>query len=80
MEGVPDPRDRALAAARMLARVTRAGWSLEAGDVIRIAPGRKLQYEHAFTADEIEAEAHDAGLRVEHHRRAPDMPTIVLAV
>ena len=74
------PPHRALAAARLFGRLTRADWSLEPGDMLRLAPGRALQFEHAFTASEAEAEAHDGGLRVAYHRRAPLSPTLVLVV
>jgi SAM-dependent methyltransferase len=74
-------RQLAVGVGRLVARLTRSGWRLETGDVLRLGPGLSLQYEHTFTASEIVAEADAAGLCVHYHRQRPESaPTVVLRV
>jgi SAM-dependent methyltransferase len=69
----PPPRRALWRLASLAARVSRSDWRPEYGDVFvaRHEIGR-IHFEHRFTPDEIEAEAHAAGLRVASHTHASD--------
>jgi hypothetical protein len=57
------PRTRALAIGRVVGRVSRSDWTLEAGDVIwRKAGTRFLAYEHRFGPETLVEELSLAGL------------------
>jgi SAM-dependent methyltransferase len=57
------PLNRALAIGRVVGRVSRSDWTLEAGDVIwRKAGTRFLAYEHRFGPETLVAELSMAGL------------------
>lgn len=59
---------RAAAVGRRIGNVWgRPEWRLEEGDVLVRLPGHRLpRYEHRFTLEEIDAEAHAAGLHRAH--------------
>jgi SAM-dependent methyltransferase len=69
----PPPRRALWRLASLAARVSRADWRPEYGDVFvaRHEIGR-IHFEHRFTPPEIEAEAHAAGLRVAAHAQTAD--------
>ncbi|HSE94023.1 MAG TPA: class I SAM-dependent methyltransferase [Methylomirabilota bacterium] len=56
--------------ARATSWLSRSDWRPEPGDVVAFEQGiASARYEHAFLAEEIEAEARDAGLAVASHDR-----------
>jgi SAM-dependent methyltransferase len=66
---------------RTSARVARAGWSAEPGDVFwRHRPGRTLRYRHHFTRGELIAEIEAAGFRPVADEHADGSLTWVAAV
>jgi SAM-dependent methyltransferase len=69
----PPPRRTLWRLATLAARVSRSDWRPEYGDVFvaRHEIGR-IHFEHRFTPQEIEAEAHAAGLRVAFHAQTSD--------
>jgi SAM-dependent methyltransferase len=76
----PPPRRALWRVASLAARMSRSDWSPEYGDVFvaRHEIGR-IHFEHRFTPDEIEAEAHAAGLRVASHTHASDGTRALIA-
>jgi len=74
----PAPRRLPWRLAQLTARLSRADWRPEDGDVFspRLGTGT-IHYEHQFQPAEIEAEAHAAGLSVAFHEHTSD-GTIVL--
>jgi SAM-dependent methyltransferase len=57
----------------LASQLSRADWRPEHGDVFSARPDTGcIHYEHQFTEDEIEAEAHAAGLVVALHEPGPD--------
>lgn len=83
---VPSPagrRSRAMPLARLTAWLTRSDWTPEPNDVIQREEdqeGSWIHYEHWFTAEEIEDEAREAGLRVLAHWSPEGSPTVVLGI
>ncbi len=69
----PPPRPALWRLAALAARLSRSDWRPEYGDVFvaRHEIGR-IHFEHRFTPQEIEAEAHAAGLRVAFHAQTSD--------
>ena len=69
----PPPRRALWRLATLAARVSRSDWRPEYGDVFvaRHEIGC-IHFEHRFTPQEIEAEAHAAGLRVAFHAQTSD--------
>jgi len=61
--GEPIPKRLPFGAARLAARLTRAGWTPENNDVLAFEPGG-LHFEHHFAPGEVEDEARAAGLKV----------------
>jgi SAM-dependent methyltransferase len=66
--------------ARLSAALSGSDWRPERGDIVHpVDPAAPLyHYEHPFTAEEIEAEARAAGLRVAHRCDFPGNPVVVL--
>lgn len=66
--------------ARAAAILSRSDWRPERGDILHAVDTTApvYHYEHAFTAEEIEAEARRAGLRPVHHTADAVNPVVVL--
>jgi hypothetical protein len=68
--------------ARSAAVVSGSDWRPQRGDVLHAVDSASpvFHFEHAFTPEEIEAEARDAGLSVRHHESTSNNPVLVLSV
>ena len=66
--------------ARLSAALTGSDWQPEPGDIVHPVDSAAAlyHYEHAFTTEEIEAEAHAAGLQVAYRCDFPVNPALVL--
>jgi SAM-dependent methyltransferase len=66
--------------ARIAAALTGSDWRPERGDIVHAVDTTApvYHYEHAFAAQDIEAEAHQAGLRPVHHSAGTANPVVVL--